>query len=58
MFAGSAGVNPAYAIVAVLLVIAWRNAGYHGLDQFVFPMVRNRFRPGPRTDTAVPAPAS
>jgi len=27
MFTGSAGVNPAYAIVAVFLILAWRNAG-------------------------------
>ncbi len=31
MFTGSAGVNPAYAIAAVLLILAWRNAGYLGL---------------------------
>src|ERR1700733_8616494 len=69
MFTGSAGVNPAYAIVAVLLILAWRNAGYLGLDRFVLPVTRNRFRPGPRTVTPeatppptvpvpVPAPAS
>jgi thiosulfate dehydrogenase [quinone] large subunit len=56
MFTGSAGVNPAYAIVAVLLILAWRNAGYLGLDRFVFPMTRNRFRPGPRTDTPAADP--
>jgi thiosulfate dehydrogenase (quinone) large subunit len=65
MFTGSAGVNPAYAIVAVFLILAWRNAGYLGLDRLALPMIRNRFRPGPRTETpvtppapAVPAPAS
>jgi thiosulfate dehydrogenase (quinone) large subunit len=40
LFTGSAGVNPAYAIVAVLLILAWRNAGYLGLDRFVLPMRR------------------
>ena len=34
MFSGSSGVNPAYAIVAVLLILAWRNAGYLGPDHF------------------------
>jgi thiosulfate dehydrogenase (quinone) large subunit len=34
MFTGSAGGNPAYAIVSVFLVLAWRNAGYIGLDGF------------------------
>ncbi|HXT88977.1 MAG TPA: DoxX family membrane protein, partial [Trebonia sp.] len=56
MFTGSAGVNPAYAIVAVLLILAWRNAGYLGLDRFVFPMMRDRFRPGPRKVTPAASP--
>jgi thiosulfate dehydrogenase (quinone) large subunit len=65
MFSGSSGVNPAYAIVAVFLVLAWRNAGYLGLDRLVLPMLGSRFRPGRRPVTppvvsppAVPAPAS
>jgi thiosulfate dehydrogenase (quinone) large subunit len=56
MFTGSAGVNPAYAIVAVFLILAWRNAGYLGLDRLALPMIRNRFRPGPRTETPVTSP--
>jgi thiosulfate dehydrogenase (quinone) large subunit len=35
MFTGSAGVNPMFAILGVLLVLAWRNAGWIGLDRFV-----------------------
>jgi len=63
MFTGSAGVNPAYAIVAVLLILAWRNAGYLGLDRFVLPVTRGRLRPGPGAVTpeapqpTVPVPA-
>ena len=67
MFSGSSGVNPAYAIVAVLLILAWRNAGWIGLDRLALPMIRNRFRPGPGTvepvtsaptaPAPVPAPA-
>jgi len=34
MFTGSAGVNPAYAILEVPLILAWRNAGYLGLDRY------------------------
>ena len=37
LFTGSAGVNPAYAIVAVFLILGWRNAGYLGLDRFALP---------------------
>jgi thiosulfate dehydrogenase [quinone] large subunit len=43
MFTGSAGVNPAFALVALLLILAWRNAGYIGLDRFALPAVRNLF---------------
>jgi thiosulfate dehydrogenase (quinone) large subunit len=56
MFTGSAGVNPAYAVVAVLLILAWRNAGYLGLDRLILPVMRNRFRPGPRTVTPAASP--
>ena len=59
MFTGSAGVNPAYAIVAVFLILAWRNAGYLGLDRFALPVARERLRPvHPVTgQTAPPLPA-
>ena len=43
MFTGSAGVNPAFALVALLLILAWRNAGYFGLDRFALPAVRDLF---------------
>jgi thiosulfate dehydrogenase (quinone) large subunit len=39
MFSGSAGVNPAFAIVGLLLVLAWRNAGWYGLDRWVLPRI-------------------
>ena len=45
MFTGSAGVNPAYAILSVGLILAWRNAGLLGLDRWVLSSVwrRNQF---------------
>lgn len=33
-FAGSAGVNPAMILVSGLLILAWRNAGWYGLDRW------------------------
>lgn len=56
LFSGTSGVNPAYAIVAVFLILAWRNAGYLGLDRLVLPMIRDRFHPGPRMITPVTSP--
>jgi thiosulfate dehydrogenase [quinone] large subunit len=37
MFSGAAGVDPAFVVAAVLLVLAWRNAGWIGLDGLVLP---------------------
>jgi thiosulfate dehydrogenase (quinone) large subunit len=56
MFSGSSGVNPAYAIVAVFLILAWRNAGYIGLDRFAFPMMRSRLGPAPLIVQPVDSP--
>jgi len=52
MFTGSAGVNPAFALVALLLILAWRNAGYIGLDRVALPSVRNLWHRGdhPKTE--------
>jgi thiosulfate dehydrogenase (quinone) large subunit len=49
MFSGSSGVNPAYAIVAVFLILAWRNAGYLGLDWFALPKTRQLLHRRPPT---------
>ncbi len=60
MFTGSAGVNPAYAILSVLLVLAWRNAGWFGLDRFILnddltqPRLRAEFGRGLRHNPRVP----
>ena len=37
VFAGSAGVNPAMILVSILLILAWRNAGWYGLDRYLLP---------------------
>ncbi|MGI8445850.1 MAG: DoxX family protein [Streptosporangiaceae bacterium] len=60
MFTGSAGVNPAYAVVAVFLILAWRNAGCLGLDRFALPRVRDlsHHRPAMVKPVAPPRPAA
>jgi thiosulfate dehydrogenase (quinone) large subunit len=37
MMAGSASVNPMFFLLSVLLVLAWRVAGYYGADYFLVP---------------------
>jgi thiosulfate dehydrogenase (quinone) large subunit len=44
--AGVAGVNPIFLVLEMLLVLAWRNAGYLGLDRFVLPAIGTPWEPG------------
>jgi thiosulfate dehydrogenase (quinone) large subunit len=37
--AGVAGVNPVFFFLEILLILAWRNAGWIGLDRWVLPKV-------------------
>ena len=39
MFAGVAGANPLMAIVGILLILAWRVAGWWGLDRWLLPAI-------------------
>lgn len=44
--AGVAGVNPVFFLFEVLFVLAWRNAGYIGLDRYVLPALGTPWEPG------------
>jgi thiosulfate dehydrogenase (quinone) large subunit len=44
--AGVAGVNPLFFLIEILLVLAWRNAGYIGLDRWVLPALGTPWEPG------------
>jgi thiosulfate dehydrogenase [quinone] large subunit len=46
MLAGSAGVNPLYFLLAMVLVMAWKNAGWWGLDRYVLPLLGTPWHPG------------
>lgn len=46
MMAGSASTNPLLFIFALLLVLAWKTAGYYGLDRFLLPLFGTPWRPG------------
>lgn len=43
VFAGSAGVNPLFLVLGLLLMLAWRNAGWLGLDRWLLPRVGTPF---------------
>ena len=46
MMAGSASTNPVLLILAILLILAWKTAGYYGLDRFVMPLIGTPWQPG------------
>ena len=46
LFAGTAGANPLMFILATWLVLAWRVAGYWGLDRYVLPRLGVPGTPG------------
>lgn len=46
VFAGSAGVNPAMILVSLLIILAWRNAGWYGLDRWVLPALGTPWQRG------------
>lgn len=39
MLAGAVSINPIIGVLAVLLVLAWRVAGYYGVDSYLLPLL-------------------
>lgn len=39
IFAGTAGANPLMFVLAILIMLAWRVAGYWGLDRWALPAI-------------------
>ncbi len=46
LLAGTVSTNPLLLVAAVLLVLAWRIAGWWGLDRWVLPALGTPWRPG------------
>jgi len=44
LLAGTTSTNPVLVILGVLLILAWKNAGYVGLDYFLLPMLGTPWR--------------
>jgi len=39
LFAGTVSINPLLGVLAVLVVLAWRVAGYYGVDRYLLPVL-------------------
>jgi thiosulfate dehydrogenase [quinone] large subunit len=46
LLAGSASTNPVMFTLAVGLMLAWKVAGYYGLDRYLLPMLGTPWQPG------------
>jgi thiosulfate dehydrogenase [quinone] large subunit len=61
IMAGSASTNPLLLIAAILLVLAWKTAGYYGADRYLLPRLGtpwNRGKAGPSAVKAAQASSS
>jgi len=47
LLAGSASTNPVLFIIAVLIIMGWKVAGWIGLDRWVLPALGTPWEPGP-----------
>lgn len=57
MMAGSASTNPVLFTAAIFLVLAWKVAGYYGLDRVLLPLLGTPWKPG-RVFTGRPVAAA
>ena len=48
LLAGSASTNPVLFTLAIGLILAWKVAGYYGLDRYVLPILGTPWHPGPQ----------
>ncbi len=51
LLAGTVSSNPVLFVLGLLLVLAWRTAGYWGLDRWVLPRIGVPGAPGPLAST-------
>jgi thiosulfate dehydrogenase [quinone] large subunit len=56
LLAGSASTNPVLFTLAIGLMLAWKVAGYYGVDRYVLPLLGTPWRPGAITGKD-PSPA-
>jgi len=59
MLAGSSSTNPVLLLMGFLLVLAWKTAGYIGLDRYLMPLLGTPWKvPTVERQTVVPVPTS
>jgi thiosulfate dehydrogenase [quinone] large subunit len=46
MMAGTASINPVLFTLSIFLILAWKTAGWWGLDRWLLPLLGTPWRPG------------
>ncbi len=46
MLAGTVSVNPILFTISIFLILAWKTAGYIGLDRYLLPLLGTYWQPG------------
>lgn len=46
MFAGTVSTNPILFTISIFLILAWKTAGYVGLDRYLLPLLGTYWQPG------------
>jgi thiosulfate dehydrogenase [quinone] large subunit len=46
LFAGAVSINPLLLLIELFLILAWRNAGWLGLDRWLLPAIGVPWQPG------------
>jgi thiosulfate dehydrogenase [quinone] large subunit len=46
LLAGTVSINPVLFVIAIWLVLAWKTAGWWGLDRWILPALGTPWRPG------------
>jgi thiosulfate dehydrogenase [quinone] large subunit len=56
LLAGTTSTNPVLAFLGVFLILAWKNAGYIGLDRYLLPMIGTPWKQKAVARTVPPTP--
>lgn len=46
LFAGTVSINPLLFLLELFLILAWRAAGWYGLDRWLLPLLGTPWKPG------------
>jgi thiosulfate dehydrogenase [quinone] large subunit len=57
LMAGTVSTNPVLFFLGILLILAWKNAGYLGIDRYLLPALGTPWRQPQPEQTPLVAPA-